>query len=276
MGQGGFENHWFYFPAVLILKSPTPFLLALALGIGLGLTGKVRIPAWNWIPPFFLLLALLPTLNEGIRFLLPALPFAFLVAARGSAWLWNWEIGAARPGLGRSLVLLLLVWLVVGTASVFPHYLSAFNEFIPSEKKMFFLADSNLDWSQDHRRLAEESRAKGWKRVKLAYLGGVDPGVYGLAWEPWRESDLAKPQPGWTYLVNASFFQLAPIFYPETRPIATGWISRRIPTGKIADSWYFFEIQGEPVATDPRDPILASVPFQQKRGYTPFPPEGGR
>jgi len=154
----------------------------------------------------------------------------------------------------------------------FPGHISYFNEFISPVRKMGLLADSNLDWGQDHRRVAREARSRGWGIVKMAYLGGVDPSVYGTLWEPWRQSDLKGPKPGTTYLVNLSFFQLAPIFYPETMPIASGWLVETPPTGKIADSWVYFEVPGKAPPVEPSDPILASVPFQQKRGYAPHPP----
>jgi hypothetical protein len=152
--------------------------------------------------------------------------------------------------------------------------LGYFNDLIPGDRKMFFLSDSNLDCGQDHKRLVREGERRDWKRVALAYLGGADPAAYGLDWVPWREGDLERPRPGAVYLINATFFQKAPVFYPETRAIVQSWIAERTPTGKVGDSWYYFEIPGEPMPADPQDPILPSAPFQQYRGYTAFPPTG--
>jgi len=70
------------------------------------------------------------------------------------------------------------------------------------------------------------------------------------------------------YAVNASFIQLAPVFYPETLPIAQSWISQTPPTGKIGDSWYYFEISG--TISNRSDKILFSAPFLQHRGYYRF------
>ncbi len=85
------------------------------------------------------------------------------------------------------------------------------------------------------------------------------------------ESDLKEPQPATVYVINASFLQLAPEAYPPTLPIAGGWIADRTPTGKVGDSWYYFEIPGKPVKIS-NDKMLASAPFLQYRGYTSYSP----
>jgi len=102
--------------------------------------------------------------------------------------------------------------------------------------------------------------------------GATYPQVYGLDWQPWMASDLEGPQPGTVYAINASFLQLAPMAYPSARPIATGWIAERAPTGKVGDSWYYFEIPGKSLKKA-NDRMLASVPFLQYRGYTSYPPD---
>jgi len=268
-GAASLHNHWLYFPVSFLLKSPLPFILLIGLGLFLGLQKRVPMPAAQWIPPLVFGLSILHVLNLGIRFYLPAYPFLILIAARAAQWLWIQGIGNERKllswtGAG------LLVWQAVSVAASFPNHLSYFNDLVPPEKKIFFLADSNLDWGQDHLRLAAVARERGWTKIKLAYFGAADPAAYGLAWEPWREKDLAGPQPGWVYAVNADFLQLGPAFYPSALPIAQSWISQRPPTGKVADSWYYFEIPGNPAADT--SPFLPSAPFQQYRGFVPYRP----
>jgi hypothetical protein len=126
-----------------------------------------------------------------------------------------------------------------------------------------------LDIGQDLKRLGEIAKKRGWGTVKLAYFGSDDPSAYGLSWEPWREGDLKGSQPGQVYAVNISFFQLAPAFSPETMPIVTGWLSQTPPTGKINDTWYYFEIPGKPQAE--QGSLIVSAPFLQNRGYAPSP-----
>ncbi len=266
-GEGGFQNHWFYFPAVFILKSPIPFLLFLLTGLFLGFRRRLTFPVWLWAPPLGIFLSMLPHLNEGIRFLAPALPFTFIIAAQGAAWCWTRKSGDLKfkiPVLG------LLIWQLLSVGSCFPSFLSYFNDGVSPERKIFFLADSNLDWGQDLKRLAGVAQKRHWPRVKLAYFGGVDPAVYGLNWEPWRVADLESPRPGAVYAVNTSFFQLAPVAYPPTKVIVESWLAKELPTGKVADSWYYFEIPGKN-KKQKSTPYLASAPFLQYRGYAAFP-----
>jgi hypothetical protein len=117
--------------------------------------------------------------------------------------------------------------------------------------------------------LAETAQKRGWGTVKLAYLGGIDPKVYGLDWRPWDSEDLKGPQPGQVYVINVGFLQLGPVTYPSARPIAGSWILDREPTGKAGDCWYYFEIEGKPDPKLKSAPIV-SVPFLEYRGYTSF------
>jgi len=81
-----------------------------------------------------------------------------------------------------------------------------------------------------------------------------------LEWEPWSEGDLAGPRPGTVYVVNVSFLQMAPAFFPETLSIARGWVCREKLTGRVGDSWYYFEIPGSPAPEVP-SPLLPSAPY---------------
>jgi hypothetical protein len=160
----------------------------------------------------------------------------------------------------------LLLWQAASVGFNFPHTLSYFNELVPPSRKLQYLGDSNLDWGQDLIRLAQTARERNWGKVKLAYLGGVDPKVYGLDWEPFQKEDLLKPQPGMVYAVNASFYQLGPVAFPSTLPIVESWLNKTEPTGKVADSWYYFEIPGKRRETKDKS-WLPSAPFLQYRGY---------
>jgi hypothetical protein len=271
LGNSGLDSHWYYLPTAFLLKEPLSFLIFLAAGFGLALRGNIQLQPWQWVPPLVFFLALLPSLNLGVRYLLPAFPFFFLIAGEGADWVWNNASREGRRKLLRAAVVLVALWQIGSVAWSYPGMIGYFNELVPADQKIHYLADSNLDWGQDQKRLGETARQRGWPKVHLAYFGGIDPRFYGLNWQPWTESDLEGPQPGTVYVINASFLQLAPVAYPPTRPIALGWIADRVPTGKAGDSWYYFEILGKPMEKT-NDRILASVPFLQYRGYTPYSP----
>jgi hypothetical protein len=257
LGQASRHGHWLYFPLAFALKTTLPFfVLTVASGSG-ALLKKITFPAWIWIPPVVFLSCILPVQNLGVRYLLPAFPFLILMGSRVAAGLWKWETPSGK-NIGKWLVGGLLAWHAVSVSMSAPDMMGYFNDFVPVEKKMYYLGDSNLDIGQDVGKLAEAAREKGWKRVKLAQFGGaLDPSFYGLAWFPWTQKDLRGPQPGNVYAVNLSLFQLGPEFVPELRFIAQGWASTRPPTGRVGDAWIYFEVPGEP-QPDP-SPAFPSV-----------------
>ncbi|HVZ79407.1 MAG TPA: hypothetical protein VHE12_01250 [bacterium] len=268
-GKASFEDHWYYLPVAFLLKEPIPFLLFLGAGTFFGLRGRISLPAWTWVPVLFFNAMLIPSPNLGVRYLLPIFPLLFLIAGEGVAWAWADRFGRLSLHFSKALVAVLGFWLVVSVLGFPGTSLGYFNEMVPVEKRIHYLADSNLDWGQDLKRLGHFAERKGWGKVRLAYLGGVDPKVYGLDWVPWDSDDLKGPQPGRVYLVNASFLQLGPLSYPSVKPIAEGWLADRKPDGRIGDAWYYFEVPGQEKA-DPKAKFWVSAPFLEYRGYTPF------
>jgi len=268
MGHASREGHPLYFPLAFVLKTPLLTTGLFLLGMSLLALRKVRMEPWQWLPGLLFFLAMVPVQNLGVRYLIPAFPFFFLIGGTAAGWLWE-KLSHPRKPFWEGAFLCLVVFQTWAVLASFPRHLGYFNEGVSPTAKVYWLGDSNLDIGQDLKRVVREGRKRGWGKVRLAYLGGVDVSAYGLDWEPWRVSDLKGPRPGTTYLVNASFIQLAPLFYPETLPIASGWLAEASPAGKVGDGWFFFEFPGRPLVPDPKDGVLDSAPFLQKRGYGP-------
>ncbi len=111
--------------------------------------------------------------NIGQRHLLPIYPILYVVAGASAHWL------STRPG--RWLVPAALAWLIAANAFIYPNYLAYFNEFIGGPDNGYkYLADSNLDWGQDLKRLATYARRHPNDTFKLAYFGSDIPARYGF------------------------------------------------------------------------------------------------
>ena len=118
--------------------------------------------------------AIMANVNIGHRHLLPLYPI-FLVLAGAAV-----RLTSARPG--RYLVGGLVLWQLFANLWIHPHYLSYFNELIGGPRNGYlYLADSNIDWGQDLKRLAAYSRVHPNETIKLAYFGIADPMRYGFA-----------------------------------------------------------------------------------------------
>ncbi len=253
LGRCSRQNHWLYFPVAFLLKNTIVFTLLVLIAVWEGLRKKTSYPAWMWVTPLAFSLAILPVQNLGVRYLLPAVPFLILMVSKAAGE--GWE---ERKRAGKLLVAGLFLWNALSVLANGPDLIGYFNDLVPAEKKVYYLADSDLDMGQDVKRLALWGRQRGWKQVKLAQFGGaLDPSFYGLACVPWTRKDLSGPQPGQVYAVNVTLFQTGPVFSPELLPIARSWASATPPTGRVGDSWIYFEMPGKTVP-DP-SPSLSSI-----------------
>ncbi len=196
MGSAG-RSVWF-FPAVVVLKTPMALLLLGLAGIVLAWTRSRRESNWELAAPLACVLVVMcisisARINMGVRHVLPLYWPLVVVAALAARWLWD-QHGLRH--LARIAVVVLLLWQLAVSALVHPDYLAYFNE-LAGGKPERFLIDSDLDWGQDLGRLSNELRARGIKNLHLAYFGSryMDLNRHGLpAWQPLRPNQRAE---GW-------------------------------------------------------------------------------
>ncbi len=173
------RNHGFphYFAVSFLLKTPVPLLLLIALALGRIRRLRTRDAAFVWIPVAAYLAATATRgLQIGHRHLLPIYPFLFLAAGEAAAALLEW-----RPPRGKAVTAALALWYAGGTLLQHPHHLAYFNELGGGSRNGWrLLVDSNLDWGQDLKRLAEWLRANPAPGLKLSYFGSADPAYYGI------------------------------------------------------------------------------------------------
>jgi hypothetical protein len=136
-----------------------------------------RDAAFLWLPvAVYLALTFTRGLQIGHRHLLPLLPFVLVAAAEAAAAL----VGSRRAAV-RAAVLVLGPWYALGSLRTHPHHLAYFNEIAGGPANGFrHLVDSNLDWGQDLKRLADWTRETGRAGLKLSYFGSADPAYYGI------------------------------------------------------------------------------------------------
>ena len=120
--------------------------------------------------------ALAAGLNIGLRTALPFYPFAAVAVGCVTAW-----AGARRPRLTFCVAVFLLGCQLSSVGTAWPDYIPFFNAFVGGpEAGLAHLADSNLDWGQDVRALADWQRAHPAVPVYADLFLSVDPAVYGL------------------------------------------------------------------------------------------------
>jgi hypothetical protein len=174
LGQVRVFGAWYFFPVVLLLKTP---LAALALGaLGFGLLIRRAVRGRDWIPlvpvgvaVVILAVAMPSGINIGVRHVLPI--YLGVALAVGVAWDSVWQRLTSRRA--RTALIAATVFLSAGSVTVHPDYLSYFNALAGRDPSRL-VADSDLDWGQDMFRLRREVLARGVDTLKFAYIGTAD------------------------------------------------------------------------------------------------------
>ncbi len=226
---------WFYWPVVLLLKTPLPVLLFLAWRV-------VLLRRRDWPDDrFFLvpaavifLVGLTIRLPNGVRYLLPLYPLLHLFLA-----------GLARNAGGvirRWLTLALMsVVLMLPLLFTLPHADAFANSLAGGVTGLHrYLCLNDVDSGQDLQLLRDYLRAvpPGEEPFSLAYFGSVEPGFYGVDLPPIPETAIFRRQPG-NYVVSVTCLQ----GLTDGRPGAYAWFWQEETAGTIGGSMKVYRIR---------------------------------
>lgn len=220
-----------YFPVAWLLKVPLPITFLMLYGIVLLITRGIRGPTrlgsrgrqtdawrlWYLFIPFaiYWAITLKGSLNIGIRHLFPTMPFVYLFIARTIYPILNPKIFKLK---GFAVIVpkialgILIIWFIIGSVITYPSYLGYFNELTLGRPKNEFLVDSNLDWGQDLKRLANYVNAHPEiDRLRIDYFGGGVPSYYMPAEKliDWHSDQ--GPTTGW-FAISSTFFQFSKMY----------------------------------------------------------------
>jgi hypothetical protein len=165
LGEYRIKGWWYYFPYTFLVKTPlvTLFLFGLAL-VTLWWGARKRTFGWiiTLLPLFvFLGMSLFNHINIGVRHIMPIYPLVFVSAIAGSWWLTKYRIWQV-------ILVLLLLFYIFDSASHYPSYMAYFNQLIGSNHNHYrYLADSNVYWSQDDRRMADYLKSQAIAEVYM-------------------------------------------------------------------------------------------------------------
>jgi hypothetical protein len=149
-------------------------------------------------------------LNIGVRHILPTFPFVYVLIAgqlkRIADYIKNKKIFSR---ICYALFAFCLIWYAVSSFSVFPYYLTYFNELVGGAKNGYiYVTDSNLDWGQDLKRLANWVEENNIGKIKVDYFGGDNP-QYRLddKFESWHGDYDPKEAKNSYLAISATFLQ---------------------------------------------------------------------
>jgi len=236
-------GRWYYFLALLAIKTPIP-LLVIALA---GLMVAVRRGGWPSAGGLLLLglagtllaaFSLLSNEHVGLRLIMPAAPL-----------FWVWATGTLAEAAGqrwhRGGIAALAAWTGLEAVRAYPDYLAYFNSFVGgSSRGYLYAADSNVDWGQDLIELKRYMDANDIDCIQLLYFGRVAPEVYGIRYVVPPPSGF---RPGYA-AVSVTLLALPYILYDhgtliETlRPTRIDQAVTGPPVGRIGYSMLVFRV----------------------------------
>jgi hypothetical protein len=237
------QGWWYYQLLALAIKTPVALQIMLLLAICSSPPQQERGSLYNdfllLAPPLLLLIALsMASVQLGMRYALPVLPFAFVITGRLA------QAVKLKGRLFLSAMTVLVIWYFVSSARIYPHYLAYFNEYVGGPSNGYkYLVDSNLDWGQDLKGLKEYLGRRGIEEVKLAYFGTAAPEYYGISYERISDQDLTALREGrftrGVFAISATFLQ--GLYLPGDRD-RYKWFRDRTPTAQIGYSIFVYEI----------------------------------
>ncbi len=234
---------WYYFPAVFLLKTPLPTLLALGASAALPWVGQRfdgRAFVYLAIPSATVLGATTwGGVDIGVRYLLPAYPLLFVAAGRVAT-------------MGRFAILCVgaaLVANIAGILTVAPHFLASANVVAGGPAGLGrVLGDSNVDWGQDLGTLRRWMADEGVSAVYLSYFGTARVSAYGIRHQSLPSNFSTGNQdvlpPGTRPLVAVSVTNLHGIYLTHRDLYA--WLRAREPIAMLGWSIYVYDLSDEP------------------------------
>ncbi|HDY72939.1 MAG TPA: glycosyltransferase family 39 protein [bacterium] len=254
-----------YFPIVYLIK--TPFALHILTIISLlFLAWQIRFKkAKQWLKKYFVEISMLiflivywtvsikSNLNIGVRHILPIFPFVYILISGQIKRLFDY-IKKLEPRPGKYLTLigwnvLIITCLVLyglSSLSIFPYYLTHFNELVGgSENGYKYVTDSNLDWGQDLKRLAKWVDEQKIEKIKVDYFGGATVEYYlGDKYQEWHGDWDSTGLKGWL-AVSATFLQQGRAIPTKGWQQPTDyymWLNQYEPVKVIGNSIFVFYI----------------------------------
>ena len=224
---------WYFFPVVLVVKTPIGFLVLSAVGLA---AVFLRSTANSWqrhltviFPMVILLVCMTSNNNTSVRHILPIYPPLAVLGGYGAARLVKGGNRRWMPAVG----LLLVAWMAADSVVAHPDYMAYFNP-IASAHPENVLCETDLDWGQDLFRLSARLRSLGVTRFTMKYFGTTPLEVAGLP--PHQELSPTVPATG--YVAISVCFHAG----EHAKDGAYDWLKRYQPLERVGRSIFLYSI----------------------------------
>jgi len=247
LGKTSMFGWWYYFPVVFAVKTPTAVLLLLVVCLGIGVwrlargyrsltVAALKSLPFQWVAlvtPVVVYGAILLTshVNLGVRYLLPVYPFLFILLA---------AVVMRKPKVW--LIAAVVAIQLFETVRIYPDYLAFFNTVSggPGNGPRY-LADSNIDWGQDLKKLRKYIDSTGWKgQVCFTYFGTASLAYYMGPHVYLPETKDVELRKNLDCLAAISVTQLHDVYIT---PGTFSWLREKKPIAKVGYSIYVYDLR---------------------------------
>jgi hypothetical protein len=231
MGKVSDRGWWYYFPVAALLKSTVGSILLVVAALPFARRGAALAIAATC----FAAALLASGLNIGFRHALPAVPLVYALAGIGAAEaIRRWRPAAALCGL-------LLLAHVAGSLSAYPDYLPFFNSIAGGPANgIRYLADSNIDWGQDVKKLRAYLAERKVPDPCISYFGNTPLRYYGIGEREIPHTRDLNARQRMDCIVAVSVTDLQGVYGGGGR---YDWLRSREPDARIGYSIYVYDLR---------------------------------
>jgi len=177
LGMYSPKGWWYYFPVAFSLKATLPFLLLSLAALGWGVYRLFRKRDRRFLLPLaafavYTAASMAGALNLGIRYFLPGYMLLFIMGGALLEHMWKARRSGRVGKAGAFAAAVLLGWTCVEAVRAYPDHTTYMNQLASGAPHWWYLSDSNVEWGDDTRALAEYLRSKGETKVRALFLGG--------------------------------------------------------------------------------------------------------
>lgn len=204
-------------------------------------------------------------LNIGVRHLLPVYPFTIMLVAGQIERIrqklktkhQNYNPKSKIYNVKLSFYILpftiyiLIGWYLLENIKIFPYYLAYFNQVIGGPSQGYkYVVDSNLDWGQDLKRLAQWIEKNNIPKIEMDYFGWADPVYYLSNRYIWTSSTKYKDandfitnnqSNGWL-AISLTFLQGSEGPPDQYKPINYLWLKNYSPVATVGHSIFVYHL----------------------------------
>ena len=235
LGEHSQTGWWYFYLVVLAVKTPVPFLILFLYGTVLVMRRRHNLALALMFSLGILLFAMTGHINLGVRHILPVyIGFSIVGAVAAERLL---SLSQAKKWAGWILVTLLLS-MAASSAAIHPDYLAYFNV-LAGDEPSNVLADSDLDWGQDLKRLSKKLKEAGAPSV--AFISFAPADLAAMGFPPFQPTSPVSPLEGWN-AVSLSVLKNRRMGLDNTHPEILPWPERTQPGERIGKGiwlWYF-------------------------------------